>query len=100
MSSAIHPTAIIDPRAELGPDVSVGAYSIIGPDVVIGARTVIGPHAVVMGPTRLGEDNQIFQFAALGDAPQDKKYKGEPTRLELGDRNIVREYVTLNRGTT
>jgi UDP-N-acetylglucosamine acyltransferase len=100
MSSAIHPTAIIDPRAELGPDVSVGAYTLIGPDVVVGARCIIGPHVVMKGPTRIGEDNQIFQFAAIGDAPQDKKYKGEPTRLELGDRNIVREYVTLNRGTT
>jgi len=100
MSSAIHPTAIVDPRAELGPDVSVGAYTLIGPDVVVGARCIIGPHVVMKGPTRIGEDNQIFQFAAIGDAPQDKKYKGEPTRLELGDRNIVREYVTLNRGTT
>jgi UDP-N-acetylglucosamine acyltransferase len=100
MSSAIHPTAIIDPRAELGPDVSVGAYTLIGPDVVVGARCIIGPHVVMKGPTRIGEDNQIFQFAAIGDAPQDKKYKGEPTRLEIGDRNIVREYVTLNRGTT
>ena len=70
-----------------------------GPDVEIGAGTWIGPHAVINGPTRIGKDNKIFQFASLGDAPQDKKYKGEPTRLEIGDRNVFREFVTVNRGT-
>jgi UDP-N-acetylglucosamine acyltransferase len=100
MSSSIHPTALIDPGAELGPGVSVGAYTVVGPDVTIGARSSIGPHVVIKGPTSLGEDNEVFQFAAVGDAPQDKKYRGEPTRLEIGDRNVIREYVTLNRGTT
>jgi UDP-N-acetylglucosamine acyltransferase len=73
---------------------------VIGSDVVIGAGTWVGPHAVINGPTRIGRDNKIFQFASLGDAPQDKKYKGEPTRLEIGDRNVFREFVTVNRGTT
>jgi len=96
----IDPRAIISPKAELAPDVSVGAFSIIGPDVVIGAGTVIGPHAVINGPTRMGTNNRVFQFASIGDAPQDKKYRGEPTRLEIGDRNIFRESCTINRGTT
>ena len=95
----IHPTAVIDASAELGTDVSIGPYSIIGADVTIGARTEIGPHVVINGPTKIGEDNHIHQFASLGDAPQDKKYAGEPTRLEIGDRNTIREFVTLNRGT-
>jgi UDP-N-acetylglucosamine acyltransferase len=92
--------AIVSPDAELAPDVTVGPFSIIGPKVRIGARTVVGPHAVVNGPTTLGEDNRIFQFASIGDAPQDKKYRGEPTRLEIGDRNVFRESCTINRGTT
>jgi UDP-N-acetylglucosamine acyltransferase len=97
---SIDPRAVVSPRAELAADVEVGAFTIIGPDVVIGARTWIGPHTVINGPTRIGADNKIFQFASLGDAPQDKKYKGEPTRLEIGDRNVIREFVTVNRGTT
>jgi UDP-N-acetylglucosamine acyltransferase len=97
--SLIDPRAVVSPKAELGADVQVGAFAIIGDDVVIGPRTVIAPHAVVNGPTRLGADNRVFQFASLGDAPQDKKYKGEPTRLEIGDRNTFREYCTVNRGT-
>jgi UDP-N-acetylglucosamine acyltransferase len=96
----IDPRAIISPRAELAADVSVGPYTIIGDDVTIGAGTVIGPHAVVLGPTRLGTGNRIHQFASIGDAPQDKKYAGEPTRLEIGDRNVFREFTTVNRGTT
>jgi UDP-N-acetylglucosamine acyltransferase len=92
--------AVISPQAQLAADVSVGPFTVIGPDVVIGAGTWIGPHAVINGPTRIGTDNKIFQFASLGDAPQDKKYKGEPTRLEIGDRNVFRESVTVNRGTT
>jgi len=96
----IDPRAVISPKAELAPDVSVGAFSIIGPEVVIGPGTVIGPHAVVNGPTRIGANNRIYQFASIGDAPQDKKYKGEPTRLEIGDRNVFRESCTINRGTT
>jgi UDP-N-acetylglucosamine acyltransferase len=95
----IDPTAVIDPGAQLGSGVSIGPYSIIGPDVVIGSGSVIGPHVVINGPTSIGRDNRIFQFASIGDAPQDKKYAGEPTRLEIGDRNTIREFVTINRGT-
>ena len=95
----IHTTAIIDPGAELAADVSVGPYTVIGPDVVVGAGSVIGSHVVINGPTRLGRDNRIYQFASIGEAPQDKKYAGEPTRLEIGDRNTIREFVTINRGT-
>ena len=95
----IHPSAIIDPKAELAADVEVGPFSIIGPDVEIGAGTVIGPHVVVRGPTRIGKGNRIFQFASVGEECQDKKYKGEPTRLEIGDNNIIREGATLHRGT-
>ncbi|MBT8421633.1 MAG: acyl-ACP--UDP-N-acetylglucosamine O-acyltransferase [Gammaproteobacteria bacterium] len=98
--SLIHPTAVIDPSAELAGDVRVGPYSIIGADVSIGAGTEIGPHVVINGPTTIGSDNTIFQFASVGEAPQDKKYAGEPTRLEIGDRNTIREFVTINRGTT
>ena len=100
MAVNIHPTAQVAPGAELGDGVEVGAYAVIGPDVQVGANTRIGPHAVVQGPARIGADNVIFQFASVGSAPQDKKYKGEPTRLEIGDRNVIRECVTLNRGTT
>ena len=92
--------AVVSPQAQLASDVVVGPFSVIGPDVEIGAGTWIGPHAVINGPTRIGRDNKIFQFASLGDAPQDKKYKGEPTRLEIGDRNVFRESCTVNRGTT
>ncbi|HYB33393.1 MAG TPA: acyl-ACP--UDP-N-acetylglucosamine O-acyltransferase [Steroidobacteraceae bacterium] len=96
----IDPRAVVSPQAELAPDVSVGPFSVIGPQVHIGPRTVVGPHAVVNGPTTIGADNRIFQFASIGDAPQDKKYQGEPTRLEIGDRNVFREGCTVNRGTT
>jgi UDP-N-acetylglucosamine acyltransferase len=92
--------AVISPQAQIAADVQIGPFTVIGPDVVIGAGTWIGPHAVINGPTRIGADNKIFQFASLGDAPQDKKYKGEPTLLEIGDRNVFRESVTVNRGTT
>jgi UDP-N-acetylglucosamine acyltransferase len=92
--------AIISPQAELAADVSVGPFSIIGPGVQIGRGTVVGPHVVINGPTSIGADNRIFQFASIGDAPQDKKYRGEPTRLEIGDRNVFRENCTVNRGTT
>mgnify|MGYP002620854716 CR=1 FL=1 len=92
--------AIVDPKAELADGVSVGPYSVIGPDVQIGADTWIGPHVVINGPCRIGRENRIFQFNSIGEAPQDKKYQGEPTRLEIGDRNVIREYCTLNRGTT
>ena len=86
----IHPTAIIDPKAELDSSVEVGAYSVIGPHVRIGARTRIGPHVVIEGHTTIGEDNRIFQFASLGGIPQDKKYAGEQTCLEIGNRNTIR----------
>jgi UDP-N-acetylglucosamine acyltransferase len=95
----IHPTALVDPAAELAEDVSVGAYTIIGAEVVVGAGTRIGPHCVIEGRTRIGRDNQIFQFTSLGAAPQDKKYAGEPTELHIGDRNTIREFCTFNRGT-
>lgn len=95
----IHPTAIIDPAAELDASVEVGAYSMIGPNVKIGARTRIGPHVVIDGHTTIGCDNTFFQFSSIGAAPQDKKYANEPTRLEIGDRNMVREFCTFNRGT-
>jgi UDP-N-acetylglucosamine acyltransferase len=92
--------ALVSPEARLASDVQVGPFSVIGPGVSIGPRTVIGPHVVINGPTSIGADNKVFQFASLGDAPQDKKYQGEPTRLEIGDRNVFREYTTANRGTT
>lgn len=95
----IHPTAIIDPSAEIGSGVDIGAYSVIGANVSIGDDTWIGPHVVVNGPTRIGKNNKIFQFASLGEMPQDKKYRGEPTLLEIGDDNVIREYCTMNRGT-
>jgi UDP-N-acetylglucosamine acyltransferase len=95
----IHATAIIDPGAELAADVRVGPYSIIGADVKIGSGTEIGPHVVIRGPTTIGKDNRIFQFSSLGEAPQDLKYAGECTSLEIGDRNSIREFVTMSRGT-
>ena len=99
-STRIDPRAVVAPTAKLGEGVEVGPFAIIGPDVEIGAGTIVGPHAVVTGWTKLGSHNRIFQFASIGDAPQDKKYAGEPTRVEIGDRNVFREYVTVNRGTT
>ena len=95
----IHSTAIVDAGAELHESVSVGPYAVIGAGVTIDADTEIGPHVVVRGPTLIGRENRFFQFSSIGDEPQDKKYAGEPTRLEIGDRNTVREYCTLNRGT-
>ncbi len=96
---SIDPRAAISPAAQIAPGVEVGPFAVIGPDVVIGAGCRIGPHAVIQGPTVIGEDNRIFQFASIGDAPQDMKYRGEPTRLVIGARNVFREYVTVNRGT-
>ena len=95
----IHPTAIVDPGARIGANVAIGPYSIIGPDVEIGDNTEVGPHVVIKGHTRIGRDNHIFQFCSLGEIPQDKKYAGEPTRLEIGDRNTIREFCTFNLGT-
>ena len=97
--SLIHPTAIIDPKAELDSSVKVGAYTIIGPNVQIGAGSEIGPHAVIEGHTTIGENNRIFQFTSLGAIPQDKKYRGEPTRLIIGNGNTIREFTTFNLGT-
>ncbi len=95
----IHPTAIVAPGAKLAPDVEVGPYTIIGEHVEIDAGTRIGPHAVIAGHTRIGIGNHIFQFVSLGEVPQDKKYNGEPTRLEIGDHNVIREFCTFNIGT-
>ena len=97
--SLIHPTAIIDPRAKLGANVSVGAYSVIDGDVEIGDNTTIGHHAVLTGHTTIGRDNQLYHFVSIGEANQDKKYQGEPTRLVIGHNNTIREYCSLNRGT-
>ena len=95
----VHATAIVDPTAELAADVVVGPYAVIGAGVHVGARTTIGAHCVIEGPTRIGCDNRIHSHAALGGAPQDMKYRGEPTTLEIGDRNTIREFCTFNRGT-
>ncbi len=95
----IHQTAIVHPGAKLGANVSVGAYSIIGEHVQIGDNTEIGPHVVIEGHTTIGRDNRIFQFCSIGAEPQDKKYAGEPTRLEIGERNVIREFCTFNLGT-
>jgi UDP-N-acetylglucosamine acyltransferase len=95
----IHPTALVDPGAQLADDVSVGAYSLIGPHVSIASGSRVGPHCVIEGHTRIGRDNQIFQFSSLGAAPQDMKYAGEPTELIIGERNTIREFCTFNVGT-
>ncbi len=97
--TGIHPTAIIDPRAQLDPSVSVGPYSVIGPHVSIKAGTTVGPHCVIEGHTSIGRDNRIFQFNSLGAIPQDKKYAGEPCELVIGDRNTIREFCTFNIGS-
>lgn len=95
----IHETAMVDPGAELAAGVEIGAYCVVGDGVRIGAGTRVGPHAVVRGPARIGERNRIFQFASIGEDPQDKKYAGEKTRLEIGDGNTFREFCSINRGT-
>jgi UDP-N-acetylglucosamine acyltransferase len=95
----IHATAIVDPAAELASSVSVGPYAVIGAGVKVGDKTTIGAHCVIDGPTTIGRDNRIFPHAALGAAPQDMKYGGEPTELHIGDRNTIREFCTFNRGT-
>lgn len=96
---SIHPTAIIADSAQLADDLEVGAYSIIGDDVVIGPGCKVGSHVVINGPTTIGSNNQIYQFSSIGDDPQDKKYRGQPTRLEIGDGNTIREFCTISRGT-
>ena len=95
----IHATAIIDPGAELAESVAVGPYAVVGAGVQVGEGSTIGAHAVIEGPTRIGRDNRVFAHASLGGAPQDMKYRGEPTRLVIGDRNTIREFCTFNRGT-
>jgi UDP-N-acetylglucosamine acyltransferase len=95
----IHPSALVDPKADLDDSVEVGAYSVIGPKVKIGARTKVGPHVVIEGDTTIGVDNVFYQFSSIGAAPQDMKYAGEATRLEIGDRNTIREFCTFNLGT-
>ena len=95
----IHQTAVIAGSAEIDADVEIGPYAVIGEQVAIGSGTRVGSHAVINGPTRIGRNNRIYQFASVGDDPQDKKYRGEPTRLEIGDGNTIREYCTISRGT-
>ncbi|MEO8135347.1 MAG: acyl-ACP--UDP-N-acetylglucosamine O-acyltransferase [Betaproteobacteria bacterium] len=97
--SSIHPTAIVAPGARIAPDVHIGAWTVVGDDVEIGAGTSVAEHVVLRGRTRIGENNRIFQFNSIGDAPQDKKYSGEPTELVIGDGNVIREFCTLNTGT-
>lgn len=99
MSSRIHATAIVASQAAIAPDAHIGAYSIIGEHVSIGAGTVVGPHCIIDGRTSIGANNNFYRFCSIGGIPQDKKYAGEPTRLEIGDGNTVREYVTINTGT-
>lgn len=96
---SIDPRAVVSPRAEVAAGVEIGPYAVIGPDVTIGAGCWIGPHAVVNGPAVIGEGNRIYQFTSIGEAPQDMKYAGEPTRLVIGARNTFREYVSVHRGT-
>ncbi|MCD8518011.1 MAG: acyl-ACP--UDP-N-acetylglucosamine O-acyltransferase [Burkholderiaceae bacterium] len=99
MATSIHPTAIVDPTAQIAQNVEIGPYCIIGPNVSIGQGTTLGAHCIVDGHTTIGQNNTFYRFCSVGGMPQDKKYAGEPTRLEIGDRNMFREYVTLNTGT-
>ena len=100
VATKIHPTALVDPAARIAADVEIGPYTIIGEHVEIGRGCRIGPHAVITGHTRIGANNRIYQFVSLGEVPQDKKYNGEPTRLEIGDNNTIREFCTFNCGTS
>jgi UDP-N-acetylglucosamine acyltransferase len=95
----VHPTAVVEPGAQLADDVEIGPFSVVGPHVALGAGTRIGPHTVVQGHTRIGHNNRIHPFASIGGPPQDKKYGGEPTQLEIGDGNTIFEYVTISTGT-
>src|SRR5450432_1184976 len=95
----VHPTAIVDPKANIHPSCKIGPYCVIGPDVEIGERCTLLSHVTIQGPTKIGNDNSFFPFSSIGMAPQDISYAGEPTRLEIGDHNVDRELVTLNRGT-
>jgi UDP-N-acetylglucosamine acyltransferase len=99
LKQLIHSSSIVDRRAKIAADVEIGPYTVIGANVEIGPGCVIGPHVVITGHTRMGANNRVYQFVSLGGAPQDKKYQGEPTRLEIGDNNTIREFCTLNCGT-
>ncbi|ODT63577.1 MAG: acyl-[acyl-carrier-protein]--UDP-N-acetylglucosamine O-acyltransferase [Phenylobacterium sp. SCN 69-14] len=99
MSSQVHPTAVVDPKAQIGEDVSIGPFCVIGPDVTLGARTKLMSHVVIDGVTTLGEDNVVYPFATLGGPPQHTAHKGEPTQLVIGDRNLIREHATMNTVT-
>jgi UDP-N-acetylglucosamine acyltransferase len=99
MSPAVHPTAVVDPKAQIDDDVSIGPFCVIGPDVTLGARTKLMSHVVIDGVTTLGEDNVVYPFATLGGPPQHTAHKGEPTQLVIGDRNLIREHATMNTGT-
>lgn len=99
MSPAVHPTAVVDPKAQIGDDVSIGPFCVIGPNVTLGARTKLMSHVVIDGVTTLGEDNVVYPFATLGGPPQHTAHKGEPTQLVIGDRNLIREHATMNTGT-
>jgi UDP-N-acetylglucosamine acyltransferase len=99
VSHQIHPTAVVDSRARIGANVTIGPYTVVDGEVEIGDGTTIGAHNVITGRTRIGRDNRIFHFTSIGEANQDKKYRGEPTLTEIGDRNTIREYVSINRGT-
>src|SRR3954471_21034918 len=96
---SVHPTAIVDPKAQLHASVEVGPYAVIGPKVTLGEGTTVGPHAVLVGETTVGKRNKIFQFASVGAEPQDLKYAGEETKLVIGDENLIREFTTLHKGT-
>jgi len=95
----IHPQAIVDPSAKIADDVSIGPFTVIGADVEIASGTTVASHVVINGPTKIGKDNRIFQFSSIGEKPQDLKFDDDPTELIVGDRNTIREYVTLHRGT-
>ena len=99
-ASLIHPSAVIHPKAELAQNVSVGPFSVIDKDVRIDEGTVVGPHVVINGHTSIGKNNHFYQFSSIGEANQDKKYKGEPTKTDIGDNNVIRESCTIHRGTT
>ena len=99
LAAGIHASAVVDPSARIGADVRIGAFSLVGPEVEIGDGTWIGPHCTVQGPARIGRDNRIHGHAAIGGDPQDKKFEGERTELVIGDRNVIREFTTINRGT-
>ena len=99
MAANIHPSAVVDPAAKIDPSVTIGPFCVIGPDVTIGAGTEVGPYCMIDGVTTIGRDNRFYRYCSIGGMPQDKKYDGERTRLTIGDRNTVREFVTLNTGT-